>query len=450
MRSVNKALRFPFAGVARNLNYRESTYPGEDGAYPTPMAKNVIGCGELSGRLRGGTRPGLATVTGLVFPTSRWLWPNGENIAWEEADSRMLLENADEGMTAPDGSHIMPEHPNVTFYRNRKVLAEGSAWIFSRTGDFGDFDFGGDGEDYCRAVAGSLGLAGQKEDAITALAKIGDARLYVATHSKLGVFNGEPTSGLSMLSENTGIISADAWCNADGTLFFMGQRGLYAVGEGGPMLASPQMPEDLRGLTTAILVYDPMYGGIHIFTTRGQNEAKDYFYDISNKAIWPVEYPVTKMPDAGFVGTVDGVRRVIFHCVDDAWRFWQGDCDDDGGTAVSSTLLIGPFKCGARDDIDGMLDSLNVTLGTVPADSASDVHAVTVAAYPAKSAEEAVRNAMDGNNAGVSCGTFSMGRNPTVRTRIRGAWCVLKLTSNKQWAYEAIQANTKTLGELRA
>lgn len=54
-RTVTKSLSFPLGGVARAGNYRDQTRP-----YSSPWAVNVRGVGSLEGRVRGGSRPGLA------------------------------------------------------------------------------------------------------------------------------------------------------------------------------------------------------------------------------------------------------------------------------------------------------------------------------------------------------------------------------------------------------
>lgn len=503
MKSAAKMLRFPLGGLAKDGSYRDTTYPTEESVYSTPMAKNVIGECAFSGRLRGGSRPGLKAVENIESSgTARWLWPNGEPILWpggshwelhgdgdvshfragylEESGLWVLQDNSREGFvistsdapksservvfhasppdltfevvyelvtvsgghmifgtfesaTLPDGSQIVLSHQPTCLYRDRVFKAEGSVWMASRTGDHGNFDFGGEADDPTKACAGNLAYAGRKGEDITAFAPFGDSRIFIATRRSLAVISGEPTSAMAMVSENVGIVSADAWCNADGALYFIGPNGMYVAAEGSAILVSKQLPEDLKGLDYALLVYDPHYRGIHIFT-----ENADWFFDIERKAFWPVEYPATMMPDAGGLVMVNGVNRTIFHCVDGEWRYWDDSQTTDDGEDIESSVAIGPFKCGVNDDVDGMLDSLNVTLANESANC-------EIRIYVGKSAEDAVRSSTF-----LGPYQFGEGWNPVVRPRVRGAWCVIKLYATGKWSYESIQANIKVLGRLRA
>lgn len=432
MKSAAKLLRFPLGGLAKDGSYRDTTYPTEESVYSTPMAKNVIGECAFSSRLRGGSRPGLKAVENIESSgTARWLWPNGEPILWPD-EKRMVFDTF-ESATLPDGSQIILSHPPTCIYRDRVFKAEGSVWMASRTGDHGNFDFGGESDDPTKACAGNLAYAGRKGEDITAFAPFGDSRIFIATRRSLAVISGEPTSAMAMVSENVGIVSADAWCNADGAFYFIGPNGMYVAADSSAILVSKQLPEDLKGLDYALLVYDPHYRGIHVFT-----ESQDWFFDIERKAFWPVEYPATMMPDAGGSVIINGVNRTIFHCVDGEWRYWDDAQTTDDGEDISSIVAIGPFKCGVNDDVDGMLDALNVTLANESANC-------EIRIYVGKSAEDAVRSSTF-----LGPYQFGEGWNPVVRPRVRGAWCVIRLYATGKWAYESIQANIKVLGRLRA
>ena len=437
MKSAAKLLRFPLGGLAKDGSYRDTTYPTEESVYSTPMAKNVIGECAFSGRLRGGSRPGLKAVEDVESSgTAKWLWPNGEPILWPD-DKQMVFETF-ESASLPNGSNIILSHPPICIYRDRVFKAEGSVWMASRTGDHGNFDFGGEADDPTKACAGNLAYAGRKGEDITAFATFGDSRIFIATRRSLSVISGEPTSAMAVVSDNVGIVSSDAWCNADGVLYFIGPNGLYVSDGSSAILVSKQLPNDLKGLDYALLVYDPHYLGIHIFTM-----SQDWFFDIERKAFWPVEYPATMMPDAGGVAMIGGVNRVIFHCVDGEWRYWDDSQDTDDGEAIESYVAIGPFKCGVNDDVDGMIDAITATMAKGSAD-------VTIEVFTAKSAEESVSRSTDENQSPHSTFNVTQGWNPVVRPRVRGAWCVFVLRATGRWAYESIQANIKVLGRLRA
>jgi hypothetical protein len=455
MREVTKALRFPLAGLGRHLSYRDSTYPPEDGAYMTPAASNVVGGCAFSNRERGGSRPGLSVVSVASIAGDRvWLWPNGDRITWPDGDI-VAFANADVLAASLGNFSVALMHGTFSVnatkgsapssctafarYRDRFVVAGGNMLYASRTGDHGDFDYGGDGEDVTRPVALSLALAGREGDNITALMPIGDQRLYVATARGLAVIPGEPTSGMAWISNNVGAISAHAWCDADGTLFFLGANGMYAAGDGAAVLISKQLPEDLKGLSSAVLVYDPEWSGIHILGT-GQDH--DWFYDISRKAFWPMTYPAAIRPVGGGSVPIDGVNATVFICADGSWRKWNDSATaDSDGSPITSSVAIGPFRCGANDFGDGILDTLSMALGEGSAN-------VTIEIYTAKSAEASILAAAAGATPNATL-TASEGWNNLQRPRVRGAWATIVLSAAGRWAFEGLAAGIKTTGVLR-
>ena len=397
MRNVAKRLKFPLLGVAKNLSYQDTTYPTEGREYATPMAVNVIGSCVFEGRTRGGSRPGLTAV--------------------------------------PQGTQVTESHPTDIIYRDRKIVFDGSVWMASAIGNHEDFDFGKDLGDPSRAVAGNVALAGKSGEAITAAIPVGDRVLFLATLRAIRMVQGEPTAAVSTVSDNVGVISRDAWCFDGQRVWFMGANGLYAMAPGeSPLLASSQLPDDFKGWSAATLVYDAENRGIHIFGP------SDYFYDIEAKAVWPIQYNAAIRPTAGGTAVVNGVNKAAFR-VGSSWYFWDELSDKDAGLYyVASKVVIGPFRCGARDDGDGILDALTVTLAKGGA-------TVNLSVNTAKSAEAAVLTASDSE----PMRSFSVipGWNPVVRPRVRGAWAVIVLSSTGRWAYESILANIKTLGRLR-
>ena len=397
MRNVAKRLKFPLLGVAKNLSYQDTTYPTEGREYATPMAVNVIGSCVFEGRTRGGSRPGLAAV--------------------------------------PQGTQVTESHPTDIIYRDRKIVFDGSVWMASAIGDHGDFDFGKDSGDPSRAVAGNVALAGKSGEAITAAIPVSDRVLFIATRRAIRMVQGEPTAAVSPVSDNVGVISRDAWCFDGQRVWFMGANGLYAMAPGeSPLLASSQLPDDFKGWSAATLVYDAENRGIHIF---GQS---DYFYDIEAKAIWPIQYNAAIRPTTGGAAVIGGVNKTAFR-VGNEWYFWDETAAKDAGLYhVASKVVIGPFRCGVRDDGDGILDALTVTLANGGAN-------VNLSVNTAKSAEAAVMTA----SGSEPMRSFSVitGWNPVVRPRVRGAWAVIVLSSTGRWAYESILANIKTLGRLR-
>ena len=458
MQSVPKQLRFPLAGVAADIDYRRATLPTEDQDYATPSAVNVVGEAAFEERLRGGSRPGLALVGSVASSgTGRWLWPNGEKVLWPTGDN-VAFSTLGDSVFLPDGSGIIIPHqtykiPSVsgapvsasiaTVYRDRLFAAAGTMWYASATGSFSDFDYSSDAGVVTRAAAGNTALAGRIAEPITALAAIDDRMLYIATARSLRLLQGEPTNGtFSVASESVGIISRDAWCRVGGGIFFIGPNGLYGITPGEPpLLLSSRLPLTLKGLASATLVADYERNGVHILM--GDNT--EWFYEISTKALWLQQYPVSIAPRMGGHAVIGGVNKTVFRCADGGWRMWSDAADRDELTgsadaAITSSVVIGPFRNGRRDDVDGMLDEITATL-------AEDSDDVQMFVHAAHSAEAAVCRA----KSGIVDAEFTVkaGWNRNVRPRVRGAWCCITLASTGKWAFEGLLITTKILGRLR-
>lgn len=457
MRTVSKALHFPSLGVAAHLAYSEATIPDENHAYATPAAKNVRGTCTFGDRARGGSRPGLRAVAGtvVVVNSGKWLWPNGEAVKWPTGDN-IAYSTASEEISAPDGSAIIDPHepfavhcttgnapsaPSLAaVYRDRLFLASGADWFCSRIGDHGDFDYGADGEDSSRALAGNCAVAGRKGETITAFMPVGDSAMYVATSRALYVFQGDPSAGIRRLSEFTGCVSANAWCSTPQGVVFVSLDGVYIIqADGGLRLLSSRLPEAFSGWSSALLGYDPEAGGVHVFGTKVSGlteEAQDWFVDMEAGAFWPVEVPAAMRPTAVCRIVSGGVEKAALRGADGTWRTFQEGQTKDGDTAIQSELVIGPFRVSSSDALDGILDEVRVVLGEGSGNVSIGVAVSKTAEGAAKAAREAVAD-------------FAQGYNFTRRARRRGAWACLKLSATTRWAYESILVTLKHLGRLR-
>lgn len=455
MRTAFKQLRFPSLGLGEHLSYRDATIPDERNAFATPFAKNVRGTCTFGDRARGGSRPGLRRLEGTVEVVGggKWLWPNGEAIEWPDGGV-ITYTTVTQEIVAPDGSFIIDPHepfavhcakgavpvsPSLcAMYRDRLFLADGTSWYCSRIGEHGDFDYGGDGSDPARALSGNCALAGRKGEVITAFMPIDDNAMFVATARSLWVFDGDPSSGLKRVSEFTGCIGSNAWCNTPQGLIFVALDGVYGVSDGGARLLSGMIPSSLSGVSDALLAYDPEAKGVHIFGEKG-GEACDWFLDLDGMAFWPVEVPSSMRPTAICRILQDGVERAALKGVDGFWRTFHAEQQTDDGEPLESEVVIGPFRISARDDLDGLVDEIHATIGEGSGD-------ISVSVFASGSAEGAVSDAENASGSGHS---ISTGRNKVFRPRRRGAWAALSLSATSRWAYEGITVSFKLLGRLR-
>lgn len=358
MRQAPKQLHFPLAGIAKDASFRVSTEPTETRVYSSPMAVNVIGPCPFADRMRGGSRP------------SSWL------------------------------GQPMPRPADVK-YRARLVKSEGSVWMMSRTGKPTDFDFGikttRDTLDVSAAVAGNIALAGESGENITAFMPILDSMIFICSAHSIHLLTGEPTNGQKrIVSTQVGVVSEEAWCFDGQRIYFVGERGVYAMLPGeSPIFLSAKLPRDLKGITNASLDYDSEYQGVHLYTDKG-----DWFYDIESKAFWKMDYKT-----------------------------------------AASKVVIGPFRLSQNDATDGLLDELTIAVG-----EGSSYVRVDMFAAPTAEASVALAT-MDGDSACYAL--VRPGFNGNIRPRLRGAWCCLRLASEGDWAYENILSISKLLGKLR-
>lgn len=460
-----KEMRFPAGGVSDTIS--SSRLCG----FRTPASYNVIFRAPYNIDRCGGTRPGLKAFSGTtptVPSTYRWLWPNGDPILWPDGDN-MAFAELGEKVIMPDGSVLFKQHEvfevsaskgNVpaecsafAWYRDRFIVASGNMWYASRLGSHDDFDYGGDSNDPSRAVAGSVALAGREGEPITALAAIADNSLIIATKRSIWRVSGEPTVLMSQVSDNIGIVSRDAWCWDGMRLWFLGPNGLYVMVLGeSPVLVTQYLNDTLSGLESATLVFDPERNGIHILMPY----VMDGFYDISNKAYWPVVYPSGMKPTGGGVAMLDGRNRVVFLCADGVFRYWDEDQATDDGVEIPSACAFGPVTHTTGNTEQAFLAELDFEFD----DSITAAEGVSISGYIGNTSnavvalvKSAVRE-MLGLEIGSQDEKFMYsvhpGWNHVVRPRVRcNSFSLVVWSTGGRWALSKITAVHRGCGRIR-
>lgn len=457
MRTTAKQILWPVRGVEEIAAYHDAT-PDTAGAtrtYAAPFAVNVRTDGPIEGRRRGGSRPGLKRLTGVIGETGGvWRWPNGGAIQWEDGSSvRFALPTT--RYTGPDGAPFVNPHQPYTpaaskgsvpdgcramaWHRYRLFVAKGAQWYASRSGDTTDWNYGGDMEDVARAASGNVALAGFEGETITAMMPVSDRMLYIATERALWCLEGEPTVGACRrVMEGVGCVGPNAWCWDGISLWWLSANGVFSVVPGeAPTYFTGALP-NLRGTDAdALMVADHDANGIHLFSAIDG----DWFLDPGDKAAWPVSIPATMRPSAAAHVMVDGRNATALLGADGRWRRFDDGQETDDGTAFASRIAFGPMRVSASDDTDGFLAELHVTL----AEQSSEM---TATCYVAHSAERAEKLARAGT--GGASFDFVAGWNAVWRPRLRGAWFVLVLEcASGRWAFESVRAISKHLGRLR-
>lgn len=357
-------IQFPAAGVVRRFGLRDST--GGRGPFPTPWAYNVRLEDGLTSRLRGGSFTGISAAT----------------------------------------------RPSSIVYRDRTLTFSGRAITASRVGDSTDTTLSADVSDTLRPALFQFSEAAEQAPDVVALVPHKDQFLLGFSASETWVQQGDPLNGpRRRISDQVGIIGADAWCVAHDTVYFMSSRGLYSVGADGSglkALSEDVLPVELSGLTdtTLTLTYQHSDRGVYIHRTA----TPYWFYDIARDSFWPFDT-----------------------------------------TTTDSHVLLGPFHIGQANHYGRILN----LHGSVASGSAD----VTWRIITGKTAEEAAddgKSAIEAAVAGTdyeqyvhSSGTWSAGRTHMAYPRTRGIFAVLWLSSTGTWAYEAAALDVAASGKWR-
>ena len=355
-------LQFP-QGVERRLGYRATSK--SRGGYPTPWAMNVRLRDSLTDRMRGGSFTGISAAS----------------------------------RSAP-------------VYRGRKLTFSGRAVTASRVGIHGDIDMGADVTDSMRPALFQFSEAGSQGSAVVALVPHKDRYLLGFMADELWVQSGDPLNGTRQrVSDQVGIIGANAWCVAHDTVYFLSSHGLYSVNaDGGGLkpLSEGVLPEDLTDVTdsTCTLTYQHADRGVYI-----HKSGTNWYYDIERDEFWPFDTDTT-----------------------------------------DSHILIGPFRLGSTDML-GMIQAMHgimaegsdtVTWHIVPGDTAEQ---------SAENGKAAITSSLAGTTTWINyvngSGAWSAGRSQTARPRVTTMWATLWLHCEGDWAYEGISVTLVPAGAWR-
>ena len=356
-------LRWPAMGVVRRQSH-ERQYSAV--SYPTPWAMNCRLEDSLTSRLRGGSFTAI------------------------DADDR----------------------PSSIVYRDRTLTFSGGAITASRQGDSNDTTLSADVSDAQRPILFQLSEAEGSGGTVVALVPHKDQYLLGFTASETWVLRGDPATGqLRRVSDEVGIIGADAWCVAHDTVYFLSSRGLYSVqadGSGLKPLSEDVLPEDLIGVDDddCTLTYQHSDRGVYIHFTSETN----WFYDTAREGFWPFDTDTT-----------------------------------------NSHVLIGPLRLGGPDTY-GMIQRVHgvmaqssgtVTCRVVTGDTAEE------ACDDGKAAITAILAGTAHEHYVAADTSWEAGRSNTWWPRCRGMWCCLWLSGASDWAFESLNMTITPFGRWR-
>lgn len=374
------------------------------------------------------------------------------------ADNVLRVYDPLTGVVQPVSSSAPTGCLFIALYRDRIVLGgENHIWYASRQGDPLDWDFGGDMEDEGRAVAGQVERSGRIGDKIQAMIPRGDAALVFASRNDMWLLQGDPATGqMTQFGGGIGVLSPTAWAKApDETVAFLSSDGVYLMQAGASdppqRWSASRMPEELRNIDPTgkriTMAYDIRDQGFHLFITPASGDGEHWFFDVENRAIWPMSFPDAMQPVAStrLQGDVE-MFDVVLACRDGYLRKFSTNATSDDGQDLDSRVIIGPFKVAEGEMTDALLSEIH---GVMAHQNDAEVGWGVISGV---SAEEVADKAVESISAVVAfsaSGTWTGGRNRVVRPRTRGPWAAICLNSTTQWAYEMIAVRIRKLGRLR-
>jgi hypothetical protein len=358
----------------------------------------------------------------------------------------------DSGTLPDDSNNNTPRL--ICTWRGRTVLSgivgDPQNWFMSAISDPQNFNYFPTPTVSSQAVAGNNSNLGLIGDVVTSLVPYSDDVLIFGGDHTIYMLNGDPMNGgqLDLVSDAIGFAWGIPWCKDPyGNLYFVSNRtGIYQLNptEGTAPQRISQAIEELlvpidTGANTIRLIWDDRFQGLHVFITpTGVIEATThYFYEQRSNAWWQDQFANVNMNPQTvcvFDGNLPGDRRPLIGSWDGYVRFIDPSNSTDDGTAIDSSVMIGPLLTANMDEI--ILKDLQCLLG---ANSGQVSYKVFVGSTP----EIALASTP------VSTGTWSAGRNPLSFIRRAGHAVYVEITSTNAWAMEAIRTRFALGGKVR-
>ncbi len=340
----------------------------------------------------------------------------------------------------------------ICTWRGRTVLSglldDPHNWFMSAVNEPTDFDYLPVDFSPTQAVAGNNSRAGLVGDVVTGLIPYSDDVLIFLGDSTIWMMNGDPVAGgqIDLISDSIGGAWGVAWCKDPyGTLYFFSNKtGIYSLVPGQlPQRISQQIEQLVNSINTgdnAIrMSWDDRFQGLHVFVTplAAPAASTHFFWEWRTGAWWTDTFGNTNhspLTLCVFDGNLPGDRCVLLGSWDGYVRTLSPSSTDDDGTAISSSVVIGPLNTKDLDEI--LLKDIQGILGSTSGSVAYSV-------YVGATAELALASGA------VSSGTFAAGRNLLSPVRRSGHGIYVKITATSQWAIEAIRARVATQGKIR-
>lgn len=334
----------------------------------------------------------------------------------------------------------------VTAYRGRIVMAgqTGStnsplAVYLSASGDYRNWAYGATGGPGDAAAMVAAPTSGSLSDIPTALIPRTNSSLIFGMRGSISILRGDPTNGgtLDLLCDGVGVLSATSWCYDDeGNLWFMSNRGLYALEPNGdaPRAVSPNMlPVELSGIDPSLyyiwLAYDSRFRGLHVHVTKISDSSTNHWWvalkttlsqgESDVASFWPMTYTGESYVPIGCYArphfySGNAVSPVLFGGSSGNVKYWNT------AVACGTAWLVdyGPLQLG-DEGYAGILHEADLL-------SAQGSGTITLGWRTGQSAEQAFLasefNSMDFPSAGLYA---------KARPRMRGSHAILQIRGAK-------------------
>lgn len=340
----------------------------------------------------------------------------------------------------------------LSTWRGRMVLSgllkDPQNWFMSKVDDPNDFEYGPAVTTATDAVAGnnsSLGLIG---DVVTALIPYSDDVLIFGGDHTIYVMRGDPADGghVDLISDITGIAFGKAWCRDPyGNVYFFGSRpGVWRMaGANQPERISQKIEPLLASIDTGRniirLIWNDAQQAVHLFITPDDAPAAatHYVWEYRSNSWWQDTFgnnDLNPLCCVEYDGNLANDRAVLIGCWDGYVRFLNPNAVDDDGTAISSSVLLGPILTQEMDEM--LLKDLQWIL----AENSGDI---TWSVLSGRTAEEALAAAARAS------GTASAGRNLNQPIRVADHAIYVKITATTRWAMESLRTRFAGRGKVR-
>ena len=407
---------------------------------------------------------------GVVLPSEE----GSSSTAWAIPRSSKVLDLEDGTLArwnTTDTKGVVPHGcKTITTWQDRIVMANDQVqphiWYMSRNGSAYDFLYGS--EDLGSPVAGNFFQGGLIGEPVTALISHNKACLLVGCKDSIWVLRGDPMQGgyIERLSDDVGVLGPWAYTKTDkDATYFLSHLGLYAMPSGCGEVPQPvgedRLPKTGPKFWRDIdqLGFDGVHNGLIVSTTAVATATfTNFWYDLGSGGWWPFSLDgatnklkeVTALfswqPAAGRHSTLERSHQgsLLIGCDNGkVCRFDQSSSTDEGGSAISSAIRIGPINFSPSPSQSAMVQEIK-GIGKYGEGISS-----TQVLYVGVTAADALAQATAGDY-GYSM-TWSDGHNSVIdNPRMSGHSLVLVITgAGDDWAFEEAGLTITPLGRAR-